>query len=268
VDKTQVFASPMNPFAETIRENMSIADAQNSMVEDFIGVKVGDVNGSAVANSAMQPDDRTNGTLLFDVDDRVVSAGETFDVRFRASEQSQGYQMTLNLNGLKVADIVKSENVSENNFGVHDNALAVSVDGSDMFTVTFTALKSGRLSEMIAVSGSITRAEAYSPSGNRLDVALRFGGNTISGVGFELYQNQPNPFVNKTFIGFHLPGAASATLTVYDETGRTVFTQKGDFAKGYNAVMLDKALLNTTGVLYYSLKSGENTATRKMIQTK
>jgi hypothetical protein len=268
VDKTQVFANPMNPFAETIRENMSVADAQNSMVKDFIGVKVGDVNGSAVANSAMYADDRTSGTLLFDVDDRTVKAGETFDVTFKASEIVQGYQMTLNLNGLKVAAVVKSDQVSEHNFGVLENALTVSIDGSNMFTVTFTATKSGKLSEMLGVSSRITKAEGYSPAGNRLDIALRFDGNTISSIGFELYQNQPNPFVNKTFIGFHLPEAASATLTVYDETGRTVFTQKGDFVKGYNTVALDKALINTSGILYYSLKSGDNTATRKMIQTK
>ncbi|MFM8484952.1 MAG: T9SS type A sorting domain-containing protein, partial [Bacteroidota bacterium] len=130
----------------------------------------------------------------------------------------------------------------------------------------FTAQKAGRLSDMLGVSSRITRAEAYSTANNLLDVALRYGGSTISGVGFELYQNQPNPFVNKTQVGFHLPEAATATLTVYDETGRTLFSQKGDFAKGYNAVTLDRALINAAGVLYYSLKSGDCTASRKMIQ--
>jgi hypothetical protein len=74
--------------------------------------------------------------------------------------------------------------------------------------------------------------------------------------------------VNKTFIGFHLPEAAAATLTVYDETGRVVFTQKGDFAKGYNAIALEKSLLSTTGILYYTLKADNDTATRMMIQTR
>ena len=97
---------------------------------------------------------------------------------------------------------------------------------------------------------------------------MRFDGKTIAGVGFELYQNQPNPFVNKTFVGFHLPEATTATLTVYDETGRAVFTQRGDFAKGYNAISLDRALLNTTGVLYYTLETATDSATKKMIQAK
>ncbi|MEI7587784.1 T9SS type A sorting domain-containing protein, partial [Runella sp.] len=91
---------------------------------------------------------------------------------------------------------------------------------------------------------------------------------TISGVGFELYQNQPNPFVNKTFVGFHLPEASAATLSIFDETGRVVFTQKGTFAKGYNTITIDQALLNTTGVLYYKLETATDSATKKMIQSK
>jgi hypothetical protein len=124
---------------------------------------------------------------------------------------------------------------------------------------------------MLNVSSQITKAEAYSNTSDKLDVAFRFnngGVSTISGVGFELYQNQPNPFVNKTFIGFHLPVATEATLSIYDETGRMLFTQKGDYAKGYNSIAIDRALLNTTGVMYYKLETATDSASKKMIQTK
>ncbi|MCC7503774.1 MAG: T9SS type A sorting domain-containing protein, partial [Saprospiraceae bacterium] len=143
-----------------------------------------------------------------------------------------------------------------------------SIDGAGEFTVKFRAEKAGKLSEMLQLSSRITRAEAYNVNGQNLEVALRFNGNTIAGVGFELYQNQPNPWVNRTQIGFHLPAAATATLTVYDETGRVLFTQKGDFAKGYNAISLDRAVLNTTGLLYYKLETATDSATRKMVQTR
>jgi hypothetical protein len=269
VDKTQVFANPSNPFAEVIKENISVGLAMsNLMDEDFVGVKIGDVNNTAVANSLMVSDDRSVGTLLFDVNDRDLTAGEEFEVAFNASEKTQGYQMTLNLSGLEVSEIIAGDNVTANNFGVFADALTVSVDGAESFTVKFRAAKAGKLSEMMNVSSRITKAEAYSVTDGRMEVALRFDGKTIAGVGFELYQNQPNPFVNKTFVGFHLPEATTATLTVYDETGRAVFTQKGDFAKGYNAISLDRALLNTTGVLYYTLETATDSATKKMIQAK
>ncbi|MCC6410234.1 MAG: T9SS type A sorting domain-containing protein, partial [Saprospiraceae bacterium] len=93
-------------------------------------------------------------------------------------------------------------------------------------------------------------------------------GSIVNGVGFELYQNQPNPFVSKTVIGFHLPEATEATLTVFDETGRMIYTVNGDFAKGNNAITLDRAQINTVGVLYYKLETATDSASKKMIQTK
>jgi len=156
-----------------------------------------------------------------------------------------------------------------------ENAMAVSIDGAQSFTVRFRAEKAGKLSEMLGVSGSITRAEAYQVNDamtndpmTRLSVAFRFDGKTISGVGFELYQNQPNPFVNRTFIGFFLPEASEATLSIFDETGRVVYQQKGQFAKGENTIALDRALINTTGMLYYKLETSTDSATKKMIQAK
>ena len=80
-----------------------------------------------------------------------------------------------------------------------------------------------------------------------------------------MLQNQPNPFDAQTTIGFELPEASTAVLTVYDVTGKVIKQINGDFAKGYNEVQLNKAELSATGVLYYRLDATEYTATRKMI---
>lgn len=269
VDKSFAFPNAANPFQTAFPENSTVANAAaNNMDDDFAGCKIGDVNNSALANSLMSSDDRTAGTLLFDVEDRQVAAGEEFVVNFKAAEQVQGWQFTMALNGLQVSDIVGNDKVKADNFGVFDGALTTSVEGGSEFAVKFRAEKAGKLSQMLGVSSRITKAEAYASDNSRLDVAFRFDGKTIAGIGFELYQNQPNPFVSKTVVGFHLPEAATATLSVYDESGRLVFTQKGDFAKGNNAISLDRALLNTTGVLYYTLETATDAATKKMIQSK
>jgi hypothetical protein len=202
--------------------------------------------------------------------------GAANNTSWRFVDKLKGFQFTATLNGLKAVDVVKGDNVTENNFNLlPENAMAVSIDGAQEFTVRFRAEKAGKLSAMLGVSGSITRAEAYQVNDSmtndamtRLGIAFRFSGKTISGVGFELYQNQPNPFVNKTSIGFFLPEAAEATLTVFDETGRMVYQQNGWYAKGENMVVLDRALLNTTGVLYYKLETATDSATRKMVQAK
>jgi hypothetical protein len=216
----------------------------------------------------MQAEERTAGTAIFDVADRNVKAGEEFEVSFTSAQAVKGFQFTATLNGLTAISTVDAENVTPGNFNLTPaNAMAVSIDGAQGFTVRFRAEKAGKLSEMLGVSGSVTRAEAYGDAG-RLNVAFRFDGKTIAGVGFELYQNQPNPFVNRTFVGFFLPEAAEATLSVFDETGRVVYQQKGQFAKGENTIALDRALINTTGVLFYKLETATDSATKKMIQAK
>ncbi|MEI6882439.1 MAG: hypothetical protein WCK82_14060, partial [Bacteroidota bacterium] len=264
--------NPANPFQEQFGESKSIANIAGDMSgEDFVSVKVGDVNGTAIANSLMSTDDRTAGTLLFDVNDRNVHAGETFTVALTPAQISQGYQYTLNTKDLEVIDVT---GLKAENYAVFAGATTFSVDGQateSVVTLTLKAKKSGKLSELLSVSSRITKAEAYNSNNERLDVAFRFnkgGESTIAGVGFELYQNQPNPFVNKTMIGFHLPEATTATLTVYDETGRIVHTEKGAFAKGYNSFMIDKSLIHTVGALHYKVETATDSAAKLMIQSK
>ncbi len=281
VDKAFVFPNPNNPFQTVFPENVAItAIPANSINTNFTAVKIGDVNQNALANSQQNAADRTTGTLLIDVKEQTVKAGEVFDVTFKTAEAAQGFQFTLNLLGVQVTEILKGDQVDAGNFGVFDDALTVSVDGAAAFTVTFRALKSGRLSDLLSVSSRITKAEAYvlvPGTGNRVttakEVALRFHNgdqSIITGVGFELYQNQPNPFLGKTSIGFHLPAATTATLTVYDESGRVLLSRKGEFAKGYNSISVDAALVipQATGMLFYKLETATNMATKKMIQSK
>ncbi|WP_236972050.1 T9SS type A sorting domain-containing protein, partial [Membranihabitans marinus] len=66
-------------------------------------------------------------------------------------------------------------------------------------------------------------------------------------------------------IGFNLPEASDATLSVYDVTGKVLKVVEGAYGKGYNEVKLNSSDLNATGVLYYQLDTKTYTATKKMI---
>ncbi len=93
----------------------------------------------------------------------------------------------------------------------------------------------------------------------------RLLGSTLAPTGFSLEQNRPNPFREQTTIGFVLPEAMKATLTVYDVTGRVLRSIKGDYTKGYQTVQLHRSSLIGHGILYYRLDAKAFTATRKMI---
>ncbi|MCR9103031.1 MAG: T9SS type A sorting domain-containing protein, partial [bacterium] len=101
--------------------------------------------------------------------------------------------------------------------------------------------------------------------GSFQDVAIEFSNGTVAGAGFELYQNQPNPFKGETVIGFNLPEAAQATITISDVTGKVLKLYRHDGSKGYNHITVKSSELAATGVVSYTVETGDYTATKKMV---
>jgi hypothetical protein len=275
VDKAYTFPNPINPFAATFPETKSVTNISTYMLgEDFVSIKVGDVNGSAIPNGLVHPEDRSAGTLFFDATPHLttkgnaVKAGDIFSVHFNASEQMSGYQFTMQLNGLQVVDVIPGENMTAENFGIFPGAITASFEGNARaFDVRFRAVSNGELSSMIVAGNKITKAEAYKDNGDHYDVAFRFNqsnGTVVTGAGFELYQNTPNPVAATTNISFNLPEASEATLTIVDADGRLVKMIKGSYAKGFNTVVLNRADLRT-GVLFYQLDTPTDSAVKKLI---
>jgi hypothetical protein len=268
------FSDPTSPwpFAEVMVSHGMQMD------HDFVGVKVGDVNGNVVANAQNIQTRNAKGILEFVTDAQSVTAGQIVSVPVSASNFANvlGYQFTMKTNGLALNSVVPGAlDMSADNIGLHNNAITVSwnkvapVSASDvLFTLTFEAVESGDLSEMLSIvaNSKLTEAEAYNATEEILDVTLSFR-NAVQPAGkdFALFQNEPNPFEGATVIGFTLPEAMPATLTVYDVTGKVVHMIEGSYAQGYNEVKVSRKDLATTGVMYYRLDATDFTATKKMI---
>jgi len=53
VDKSYVFPDPSNPFATVFPESIIVQNIQSPVSAEFVGIKVGDVNNTAVANASL-----------------------------------------------------------------------------------------------------------------------------------------------------------------------------------------------------------------------
>jgi hypothetical protein len=276
VPKSHVFVNPANPFQGGFPEVLNYNNiVSNQAFADFFAIKVGDVNNSASTNAdGDDTQNRTFGTLVLNAQDRVVAAGEEFMVEFTAADfRVEGYQFTLNFDAsaLQLVDIVEGVAGNEN-FGLtmlNEGVITTSWNGQAnnnevLFALVFKATKGAQLSNLVYLNSRYTSAEAYNLNGDLLNVQLAFNGVTVEG-GFELYQNVPNPFQAETQIGFNLPEAGTATLTVVDVSGKVLKLVRGEFAKGYNQVTLNANELPASGVLYYTLESASNTATKMMV---
>ena len=275
VDTDFEFADPNNPwpFDEIIELESGL-----NMHEDFMAIKVGDVNGTVVANATQIETRSAPYALRLIAQDQEVAAGEEVTVEVRSDEFADvlGYQFTMETEGLALASVdAGAIDMQDANVGVHRNAVTTSWHRIEptsasadevLFTLTFTAQKAGLLSEMLSISSRITEAEAYVEGASDvtiLDVELTFEDVPAVQYGpdFALFQNEPNPFHDVTTIGFNLPEAMDAKLTVFDVTGRILKTIEGEYEAGYNEVQLQQRELQTTGVLYYRLDAGDVSAT-------
>ncbi|MBK8562406.1 MAG: T9SS type A sorting domain-containing protein [Saprospiraceae bacterium] len=280
VDAAHSFANPANPFAASFPEVVNLNDVVvDQLNRDFVAVKVGDVNGSAAVNLLGSAEERNKvGDLVLNADDMELVAGQEYTVEFKATDFNvSGYQFSMNFDAkaLEFAGIAAGL-ADASNFGttmVKEGVLTASWNSDDakalangevVFGLTFRALQSGRLSEQLSISSSHTAAEAYSSTNGLMNVALSFNNKLVTG-SFDLYQNTPNPFASVTTIGFYLPEATSATLTISDVQGKVVRVIEGDYSKGHNTVNLKRDDFGAAGVLYYRLDAGSDSATRKMI---
>ncbi len=284
IDASYEFKDPSNPWAEPFPEIVNLNDLEDMTLDvDFYAVKIGDVNMSAVANSLDIEERNVKGVFKMKAEDRFIEAGQTYAVTL-SSEQLQevlGYQYTLTFDNavLELQDI-EYATLHEQNIGLRyldEGVITISWNevfdletgtgeesDSELITLHFKAYQSGQLSSLLGISSRYTMAEAYDLNGQLQDVVIQFSDGTVTGVSYELYQNMPNPFMTQTAIGFHLPQADKAEMILRDAKGKVLQIVKGDYHKGYNMIRFERDNL-PTGVIYYTLKSGDYTATRRMI---
>ena len=270
------------PFMEQFVYNSLTTNRTN---QNFMAVKIGDVNNSVTFNA----DDnnvefRSTRSLNFELDELNALAGKKVRVPFYAKdfEQIFGYQFTLKFdpsfmtfNSLESGAL----NVSEANFGLQRSSkgiittswhsdLPVTVsDENPLFYLTFDVIKSVPVHQVIHITSDVTPAAAFTDLSSVSTVSLNIRSSDKNNTyeEFELFQNTPNPFNDMTSITFRLPEAGNVQLKIFDLTGRQVNRIFGYYDKGSHVIQVKKSETGLSGVYYYQLESGKYTATRKMI---
>lgn len=288
VDKNYAFPNPANPWQEAFPEIININNlASPASAGDFVAIKIGDVNGSAVPNNnlADAPGNRDAGQLLFEMEKEDWQSGETVRVSFLSKDflDVYGFQFTIDFDQSKLdfLGIVPTALTNPDNFGTtltEEGAVTVSWfettpvtldNGEPVITLEFLAKSACHADRSFGISSRYTHAEAYIGEDMAL-LGVGLGFTTVSAVGetaaghFELYQNVPNPFNNQTAIGFRLPEASQATLTIVDALGKIVKVIEGRYPAGYSELLLNRSELPAQGILFYRLDTPASSATRAM----
>ena len=290
IKEDHVFLDDENPFAGWIPELITINDLFGQFNDgDFIGVKVGDVNNTAIANSGMGAPPRSfPDTLQFLMDDVVLRAGEQtiIPVYLKDLDLVEGFQYTLELNSDQVEFLgVEPGIVREDHIGLRYlneglltfswNRGLMAVEAGDnlnrMFSLSVYAHQETPLKEVVKVNSRVTLVEAFNTQDEWMEVDLAFvNGRHLEDAFhlkdvFHLEQNRPNPFTDQTNIDFYIPKSGRIRLLIQDIQGRTVWDQEAWMERGKHRVILDKVQLRSSGLLYYSLIADGFKETKKML---
>ncbi len=293
VDQSFVFPSPANPFAsyfpeETSYNNLSGVNLNN----DFIAVKIGDINGSAILNNLNSTTDTRNKEVTFLVaENQTVAQNEVIEIPIAFTEKQfiDGYQLQLQFDidafsFVEIADF-QLPNLTIDNFGLKNldkgiitanwiNINRHKIKASEsLFTIKLRTKVPSNLKDLITVDPLNVYNEIYKTNKDGVlyssPLHLTFEENiAIPITGKDqvfLYQNAPNPFEDRTTIQFNLPKLTKATVSIYDATGRLVWQDSKEYPAGENRVTIESRDLGLEGVYIYTLDTDYGREVKKMI---
>nr|MBP6672659.1 T9SS type A sorting domain-containing protein [Bacteroidota bacterium] len=82
---------------------------------------------------------------------------------------------------------------------------------------------------------------------------------------FVLQQNYPNPFNPSTTIRYRIPASARVTLTVHDLLGKEIASLVDEHQEAGMHIVEFNAASYSSGIYFYTLRSGANSSTQKLI---
>gem|GEM_PF-745728 len=282
IESAYEFPDPSQPWLEEFPELLSFNDLDHDYLNrDFIAVKIGDVNLNAVVNSLELIEERgTRTSYLIGVDEQEISKEATYEVVLTANDlyALQGLQFSLQFDpsvldfqsfqaGLLSEDNVGLQQTKEGLIHVSWHDLSRSLDQNRvLMKLQFRGLREGQMSQVITITDQGILAEAYPHSGETMDIQLHFPNPSLREDNFELFQNEPNPFTQRTRVRFFLPDKMQASLRFTDTNGKLLKLVQDEFSAGENEIWLAPGSFKGHGIIYYTLIAGPYTQTRKMIQ--
>lgn len=279
-------ATNRKPFGD----KLEIIKPERIYTVDFIGVKIGDVNGSYTLKSDIPNDILPSPkTLTINLLNKELKAGENYVIPFSTNDFAllTAYQLTLKIEKAKITQL---ENTFRKKPGLSLKQLpkdviianwlndkigrrvAISRSENKPSHQSETAILEleiipqvdGFLSDFVTIMDDPQPTEAYDTDGKVMPLQLLFRKAPEEEGTLELYQNRPNPFKETTTINYYLPKDGTVKLTLTNEAGQVVKVYQETGKSGFNSFIISGGDV-PKGLIYYLLETDSGTMTKKML---
>lgn len=237
---------------------------QNMSGVDFVAVKIGDVNGSySELHSGEQVENRS--ASQFDLTQTINAA--SIIIEQENDELINGYQFSLEMpEGAELSNVnsLNDDSFNESSWTVVDNVLKVShanVSNHQSMALEIT-FAGGSLTEGLVLTNDL-EGQSYGLNNEVKSISLR---TKVDENPVVLSANYPNPFSQETEISLNVP-ESGASFIVTDVNGKVIMMEM--LTEGRQMITVSaEDLENKSGIYFYTLKSKNQSLTRKAMLIK
>jgi len=276
VAKDYVFSDTTYPWihADEITLHV-IGDTAN---QDFIGIKVGDINHTAKASLQSLITREAYPQVALTIPAMHYEANEIIDINFSLAdlESFDGFQFTLSSPDLEFLGVSSTMiDLTEDDYAFFGDKMTfswfsldeiINHDDDIVFTVKAITKRVGELKQSLEINSDITEAELY--SGSEKVFTPKLVTNKMDGDQLTVYASEPNPWSTQCAIPFSLKEGSNVVLTVYNTDGNMVFREEKFYTSGYHDITLKASDFREEGLLFYTLQSENEQQMGKMILIK
>jgi len=281
IDASYKFENVNNPFYKDYSQEIYVENLNKIIKLGFVGVKIGDVNNSALANSRMVLENRNSEFVELYSDNRFVNKDEVVNVPLISADEMniEGIQFTVSFNpeyleysGFENASL----NLNDNNFGIKHldrglltlswnktSGLILSKD-SKLLSFVFEVKRSGFIGDLIEINSEITPIAVFDDKENEKGILFEF--RNSGAKEFVLYQNEPNPWSFSTNFRYELPEDGDVKITITNGYGGLLFRSKLKGKAGMNSFTIDKNEIKYSGMLFVDFEFKGKHQVKKMIK--
>ncbi|MDW3650119.1 MAG: HYR domain-containing protein [Bacteroidia bacterium] len=277
-----VFADPLNPWNFETRRDILSPNA-NLIDQDFIGVKLGDVNNTWNPNQlrTAAPSD----SMFFNLDGMTAQQGDLIRIPVKVNKfmAITGYQFSLNWDPSVLEFQEVHHETLEGVYGLEDARKGVLTtawvdlsgeslsleDGTVAFELVFKAVGGKDSKTEFKITSDVTPSKAYDITRELLgigfaseEININRGNGELAGYSFD--QNVPNPFGEATNLLFSLSQTEKVQIVIYNLNGQLIKRFDGTYAAGDHQIKWDgrneKGMEVSEGIYMAQMVAGDFSA--------
>ncbi|MEL6123495.1 MAG: dockerin type I domain-containing protein, partial [Bacteroidota bacterium] len=252
---------------DAIMKQYAITQLTEDMDITFQGIKIGDVNATAIGHSAGVSGGRTSrvASLKYEID----KVGGQYITSIVAGEN-------MNINGLQAAWDLPTEEIrlasgaldlSSDRYHIDASGLMLSIIEPQGLSVTKGEVLFSIRSEQ-PIQPDQLLANRISPEVYFGEVVARIELTPVVATSelLTVSQNSPNPWSESTVITAQVPTDGQIELRVYDVHHRVIYSESRVVTEGTQTFTIDQEKIADSGIYFYEIEAGDQRVYQKMLR--